>query len=967
MNRLPLVVVSQLGDLPEYGGPQLSAEAFLAGDLPAESAGAPVVNLCRSWRYLSDGYYVSLLAEARGDEVVPSPGTIVGMRSPHLVQRSLDEGGVPAVDTEPTAEASSPLPAAIARAPQGEPVLVLQPDAERVSYRAAADAETAQVVVVLGAAANPSFRRIAAAAHRVWPAPLLRLDLLRDQGRWKVVRLAPLALVELSGDERGALARRLEAGVRAVVPVARPHASLAVLYDPEGEQRPSSPETIERLEKVAGRLGLHVQRIGPGDLGRLGEFDALLVRVVTGPDLPSFAFALQAEALGMPVVDDTASILRCCNKVYLHELLGRGGVPVPQTRVVTPQTDYADLARQLGTPVVVKLPDGSFSAAVFKVNSAEDYAARTGPLFDRSPLLLAQRFLPTAFDWRVTLLGGEVLFACRYHMARGHWQVACPTRSGPRFGRTEAVAIDQAPPRVIEVARQAAALVGRGLYGVDLKELDDGHVVVIEVNDNPNIDVGYEDAAAGDAVYEALARFFLARIRAGFVPDAAPRARLARREEDLGAWRQPIEAAPAARLAPPYPAYGVCGLELEYAVVDRDLNVASLVEPALATLAGRATSDVSLGAVGLSNEIVDHVLELKTEAPLASLLETEAVLVEGVRRVGALLADRFRGARLLPTGMHPWLVPERARLWQRSGRKVYRTYERLFDTLAHGWRNVQSCHVNLPFGSEAEAIAMLNASALLVPYLPAVAASTPLVEGELGPAVCNRVAHLLTHQVKLPESQAELVPEFARSFAHYRRDVLGAMYRAVDRLPGSRPIRREFLNARGAVLKFSRTSMEVRIVDVQECVRLDVAIAAYVRWALCALARELASGALALPDHALLVADLRATAQAGSLARVHAPFLSDLPRGDDGLAPVEAVTAALVARARAEARADELPYLDLVERVARSGTLSERIAAALRPHVADDDAFTETARRIYIELADCLLDNEPWRGRGWDP
>ena len=959
MKQHPLLVVSDLSDLPDYSGPRVCAREFLESHAGTD----PVINLCRSLSYLSEGYYVSLLAEARGLEVSPQPATIVAIRNPRAVLRALGEAGIPIVDFEGEPDREGSLPGAIA--PKGEsPVWVRERRERTIHFRQAEPSETARVVVCLGRSSHASFRSLAKAAYRVWPFPLFELRLLREDRRWNVIHLAPLGLGELDAAERvelkAALERAESADASAPAPT-RATASLAVLYDNHDSHAPSTPETIDRFAKVAATQGLHVQRIGLGSIERLGEFDALFVRTLTGPDLPSFAFALQAEALGMPVIDDTTSMLRCCNKVYLHELLTREGVPQPETRVASSQTSFRELAAELGTPFVVKLPDGSFSTAVFKIGSEADYAERAQPLLARSPLLLAQRFLPSEFDWRIGVLGGKPLFSCKYHMARGHWQIASASARGARYGKTEAIALSQTPPAVLEVATRAANLIGSGLYGVDLKQLEDGRVVVIEVNDNPNLDLGYEDARAGDRIYAAIANFFLERIRSGFepTPKIVPKRRI--QDDELRAWRVPIETGPLA--AQPYRAFEVCGLELEYALVDRDLNRAPLAESALALLGGRPTSEVQLGAAGFTNEIVDHVLEVRTDIPLPGLVETEAVLVEALRRVGALLASRHGGARLLPTAMHPWLDPRQAQLWKRSSRRVYETYARLFDTESHGWRNVQSCHVNLPLGTDAEAVALVNACALLVPYLPALAASSPMLEGELGPAVCNRLAHILTHQLKVPASQGELVPEYCESLAGYRRDIFGPMFAAIDALPDSKAIRGEFLNARAAVIKFSRQSLEVRVLDTQECVKLDVAIASFVRWSLAWLAGELQSGRLALPKHALLVKDLHATVQHGSQARVHAPYLDDLPRDEAGLSSVADLLRALLTRARTRVTPAEAPYMDLIASVIESGSLSERIAARLRPHQGNEDAFTEAARRTYIELADCLLDNEPWRGR----
>jgi gamma-glutamyl:cysteine ligase YbdK (ATP-grasp superfamily) len=405
-------------------------------------------------------------------------------------------------------------------------------------------------------------------------------------------------------------------------------------------------------------------------------------------------------------------------------------------------------------------------------------------------------------------------------------------------------------------------------------------------------------------------------------------------------------------------------MELEYPTVDRDLNVVSLVEPAFRILAGRGTSDVHLGALGFSNEIADHVFEVKTEAPVRSLREAEEVLYEGVQRFTAVLRDEF-DARLMPTGMHPWFDPRKGRLWSRSGGRVYGTYERLFDVYTHGWMNVQASHLNLPFGSERETVAMHTAAALLVPYLPAIAASTPMHDGELQPAADSRLAWILEHQARIPESCGHLVPEYVDSFADYRKRIFGPMYRALDRLPhDASAIRHEFFNARGAVFKFSRKAMEVRVLDTQECVRMDAAIAAFVRAALKELTKRVMAGKVDLPPHELLVEDFRAAIRDGSAALVAAPHV-DVDRDETGRTDVRSVLRALVPAARRAALKDETPYIDLVERVIETGSLSERIRAALAPfESAADEDFTEAARRVYIELMDCLEANEPWRGRG---
>ncbi|HET7320978.1 MAG TPA: glutamate-cysteine ligase family protein, partial [Longimicrobiaceae bacterium] len=288
---------------------------------------------------------------------------------------------------------------------------------------------------------------------------------------------------------------------------------------------------------------------------------------------------------------------------------------------------------------------------------------------------------------------------------------------------------------------------------------------------------------------------------------------------------------------------------------------------------------------------------------------------------------------------------------------------RLFDVKTHGWMNVQASHLNLPLGREEEAVALLNAAALLIPYLPALAASSPMYDGELQDAVDNRLAWILQHQARIPESCGDIVPEFVHSLSDYRKNILGPMYQALDHLPDSGVLRHEFFNARGAVIKFSRKAMELRVLDVQECVKMDVAIAVFARAVLRHLAARLRTGRLRLPDHSVLVNDFRSAVWQGSAARVRAPHVGGVERDAEGRADIRDVLRELLSIARKTVRKDEAAYLDLVEPVVERGSLSERIRQHLLPHVDDDEGFTEAARRLYIELADCLDGNEVWRGR----
>ncbi len=961
--RRVLVVVTDRADAVGLDSDAVAtADEYLDGGAENGAAGTVVVNLCRSCRYGTKGYYVSLLAGARGHQVIPTVETIQGLAEPYGVFRAIHEAGVSTVDAAEMRQRRRALAAGGAEGTAGVPVLRCGDGDE---LRPAGAAEVAETTAFLGTCTDPRFRAAALAVFREWPVPVLRIRFVHEDGEWKVVRLAPAAphrlgdaervgLVEALRDERRIVRRGTEA------PRELKRASVAVLFDGNDPFRPSTPETLDKLERVASRMNVYVTRIGPDDLDRLGEFDALFIRTLTGVTEPSFQFALRAEALDMPVVDDTQSIIRCSNKVFLEELLRREGIATPRTLVLTARTPWEQV-EELGFPLVVKLPDGSFSAAVHKVADREEYGRVTGEMFRRSPLIIAQEYLPTEFDWRITVLDGKLLFAARYHMARGHWQIRSAGQGTERYGKVEAVPREAAPKAVVEVALAAARLIGRGLYGVDLKETAQGPVV-IEVNDNPNLDIGYEDAADGNAVYEDVVSYFVRRIEEGGGEAERGDTRAAPAVDDeLASLRRPIRRRGGASRRH-YRPFEVAGMELEYPTVDRDLNVASLVEPAFRALAGRGTSDVDLGAVGFSNEIADHVFEIKTSAPVASLAVAEEVLAEGVQRFSAVLRRELDG-RLMPTGMHPWMDPRNGKLWPRSGRRIYETYARLFDVRTHGWMNVHAAHLNLPLGREREAMAMHTAAALLIPYLPAIAASSPMHDGELQPSADGRLAWILEHQARIPESCGELVPEQVDSFSDYRRKILAPMYAAIDRFPDADAIRHEFLNARGAVIRFARKALEVRVLDTQECVKMDVAVSVFVRSSLRWLTQRVLDGKLAPPAHRVLVADFRASIRDGSRAVVLAPHL-DVERQSDGRADVRDVLRFLLEGARKTVRKDEAKYLDLVAGIIEAGSLSERIRSVLEPFARDDEAFTDAARRVYIELMDCLEANEPWAKRG---
>jgi glutathione synthase/RimK-type ligase-like ATP-grasp enzyme len=171
-----------------------------------------------------------------------------------------------------------------------------------------------------------------------------------------------------------------------------------------------------------------------------------------------------------------------------------------------------EVVAKLGFPLVLKIPDGSFSRGVVKVEDEAALAAAASGLFQHSALLLAQEYVYTEFDWRIGVLNREPLYACKYYMSRGHWQIYNHGAKGTaKSGGFETIAVKDAPAEVVKLALKATQPIGDGLYGVDLKQVG-SKPVVIEVNDNPSIDAGVEDAHLGDELYSRIMQEFLRRM-----------------------------------------------------------------------------------------------------------------------------------------------------------------------------------------------------------------------------------------------------------------------------------------------------------------------------------------------------------------------------------------------------------------------------------------------------------------------
>ena len=444
--------------------------------------GAKVFNLCRRYAYQRLGYYVSLLAEARGHRPMPDINTIMNLRT-------------------------NSMPRTDAQAVDEEVQRVLKP----------LKGNKFTLTIYFGSNMAGRYQRLALMLFNLFPAPILRAEFLREKEGWEFKNISPIPVSEVPDSHReflqGAATKYLSRKqTRFHKKRNRPKYELAILYDPDEEHCPSDERAIKRFIDAAGDVAINCEVITKGDYGRLAEFDALFIRETTAVNHHTYRFSRRAANLGLVAIDDPLSILRCTNKVYLAELLTHAQIPAPRT-IIAHEDNLDDVIVHLGLPCVLKRPDGAFSQGVMKAGDVGQLRRVIEKMLEDSELVIAQEWMPTEYDWRIGVLDGKPLYACRYHMARRHWQIAKHEGNNSRFGKVDALAIEDAPPKVVEIAVKAANLIGRGLYGVDLKEVD-GKPHIIEVNDNPNLDAGYEDAVLKEELWRRIAQVFVDRIEA---------------------------------------------------------------------------------------------------------------------------------------------------------------------------------------------------------------------------------------------------------------------------------------------------------------------------------------------------------------------------------------------------------------------------------------------------------------------
>jgi glutathione synthase/RimK-type ligase-like ATP-grasp enzyme/ribosomal protein S18 acetylase RimI-like enzyme len=467
-------------DMGSLGLKVISALQYTSDEEFYSKQNLRVFNLCRSYKYQSIGYYVSLLANARGHRAIPSVTTMRDASDLRMIKSVTSE-------------------------------------IEELIRKVLSKSEENRVVlnIYFGISRESRFSRIAQKLFQIFEIPFFKLILVK-QKEWEIHRIEPISLEKSPPEDSDFIqqaALKFFSQQRFFKKKLKDYQyDLGILINTIEEYPPSDIKALQLFREAAEQEGFYVEFIEKGDFNRLSEFDALFIRETTSVNDHTYQFSRKAYAEGLVVIDDPWSVLKCSNKIYLEERLRTNAIPTPHTQILYKGQIKKKVLKLLKYPLILKQPDSAFSRGVIKVQNEEELRSELNELFRKSDLVIAQYFMPSDFDWRIGVLDNQPLFACKYYMAKGHWQIYdWKSKETDPTGDAETVPVDLVPKKIMDTALKAASLMGDGLYGVDLKEFN-GKVFVIEVNDNPNIDFGIEDEVLGKRLYLRIMQSLKTRI-----------------------------------------------------------------------------------------------------------------------------------------------------------------------------------------------------------------------------------------------------------------------------------------------------------------------------------------------------------------------------------------------------------------------------------------------------------------------
>lgn len=397
------------------------------------------------------------------------------------------------------------------------------------------------------------------------------------------------------------------------------------------------------------------------------------------------------------------------------------------------------------------------------------------------------------------------------------------------------------------------------------------------------------------------------------------------------------------------------GVELEYIIVREDsLDILPVADQLLRAVSGSDESEVEMGSIGWSNELVLHVVELKTNGPVATLNGLAPLFQEHVVHANRLLSGM--GGRLMPTAMHPWMDPDReTRLWPHDSHEIYDAYNSIFGCHGHGWSNVQSTHINLAFNGDEEFGRLHTAVRLILPLIPALAASSPFVDGRQGKALDSRLEFYKTNQLQVPVIAGAIIPEPVVSRREYEEKIFARIYRDIAPFDPKGILQHEWLNSRGAIARFDRSAIEIRLVDIQECPKADLAVTAAIIGVIKALVSEqwspmTAQLSLTVEELAIIL-DL--AIQHGEQAKIdNRRFLEMFGINRDSAHAGE-IWEHLVKASLLGLHDDQPEISSALNLILQQGTLAQRLIMA-----SNGNTSHRKLHELYLQLCHCLAQGE---------
>lgn len=403
-----------------------------------------------------------------------------------------------------------------------------------------------------------------------------------------------------------------------------------------------------------------------------------------------------------------------------------------------------------------------------------------------------------------------------------------------------------------------------------------------------------------------------------------------------------------------YSLFEVVGIEIEYMLVDQNsLDVVPKVDQLLAHFAHDFTNEIAFNKIAVSNELVNHVIELKMNGPQPITMETHLDFHQTItQHLSQGLSEL--NCTLMPTSMHPFLYPESPsiQVWQHGNKEIYETYDAIFGCRGHGFSNIQSIHLNLPFANEEEFVQLHHAIRTLLPILPAFCASSPIVEGKPTSFFDNRLMYYKNNQSKIPIIAGDIIPEPISSIAAYYELILDPIEQALKPMNPSGILESEWVNSRGAIARFDRNAIEIRLIDSQECPLADVACAAAIKAFLQYLIDErnihLQSPYPTLNLKNIMLDTLKNEMQ----SNINDPAYAQLfGIATDKAISVQALLEHLFEKTR---HLIDSVYHQPLEMILQKGSLSRRIRHELERNNFSEDAIKSTYKR----LCECLTKNE---------